>query len=69
MATDSSASQVGMRLWSRHTDHSGAADGGRVIAGRHLQTEVLQEVRRVGQVGGIHRHYGRVRFPIKLGGG
>ena len=58
-----------MRLRPRHGDLPGAADRGGVAARRHFQAQVLQEVRRVGEVGGLRGHYCRIRVPVKLGGG
>ena len=57
-----------MRLRPRRGDHPGAADRGGVAARRHLQAEILQEVRRLGQMGGLRGHYRRIRVSVKFGG-
>ena len=64
----STLSQVRMRVRPWHGNHPSTAYRGGVSPCRHLQAEVLQEVRRVGQVGGLCGHYRRIRVPIKLRG-
>ena len=57
-----------VRLRSRDRRLPVPADRGGVAAGRHVQAQVLQEVRRVGQVGGLRGNRRRVLLPVRPGG-